>query len=156
MKQRHVIWDWNGTLLDDFALTARITIDTLADLGRPGITEDDVRDHYQRPLVNYFNALLGRATLVHELKQLGDNYVIRYEAAMHDLPLAADAVHALEAIAPAASQSLLSMAPHAQIALLIGHHRLNEHFNLIQGFVGTGHPSKRESLVAHCENLGIA
>jgi phosphoglycolate phosphatase-like HAD superfamily hydrolase len=156
MKQRHVIWDWNGTLLDDFAITAHITIDALGDLGRPGVTEDEIRGHYQRPLANYFDALLGRAALAHELKHLGDSYVSRYEAAMRDLPLAADAIHALEAIAPAASQSLLSMAPHAQIAVLIEHHRLNEHFSLIQGFSGLGHPSKHESLVAHCETLGIA
>lgn len=156
MKQSHVIWDWNGTLLDDFAITARITIDALGDLGRPGVTEDDIRGHYQRPLTHYFNALLGRAAQSHELKHLGDSYVTRYEALMRDLPLAADAIHALEAIAPFASQSLLSMAPHPQIALLIEHHRLGEHFGLIQGFAGIGHPSKRESLILHCKTLRIA
>lgn len=156
MKPKHVIWDWNGTLLDDFAITATITIDALGELGRPGVTHDDVRNHYQRPLSNYFNALLGRTALSHELKHLGDRYVTRYEALMRDLPLAADAIHALEVIAPVASQSLLSMAPHPQIALLIEHHRLNEHFSLIQGFAGMGHPSKRESLIAHCDALGVS
>jgi phosphoglycolate phosphatase-like HAD superfamily hydrolase len=156
MIEKHVIWDWNGTLLDDFAITARITIDALDDLGCSGVTEDDIRNHYRRPLPRYFDRLLGRTALSTELKHLGDSYVTRYEAAMHDLPLAADAIDALEAIAPFASQSLLSMAPHPQIALLIEHHRLGEHFSLIQGFAGTGHPSKRESLVAHCEALGVA
>lgn len=156
MIEKHVIWDWNGTLLDDFTITARITIDALGDLGRPGVTEADIREHYQRPLARYFDALLGRTALSHELKHLGDSYVTRYDAAMHDQPLAVDAVHALEAIAPFASQSLLSMAPHPQIATLIEHHRLGEHFRLIQGFAGTGHPSKRDSLVAHCEALGVA
>lgn len=155
MKQNHVIWDWNGTLLDDFAITATITIDALGDLGRPGVTPADIRYHYQRPLANYFNALLGRTALSHELKHLGDSYVSRYEAVMHDLPLATDAVHALEAIAPFASQSLLSMAPHPQIALLIEQHRLTGHFGLIQGFAGAGHPSKRESLIAHCDTLAV-
>lgn len=153
---KHVIWDWNGTLLDDFAITARITIDALDDLGRPGVTEDDIRDHYRRPLSGYFNALLGRTALSHELDHLGDSYATRYAAAMHDLPLAPDALHALQAIAPFATQSLLSMAPHPQIAALIEHHRLGEHFSLIQGFAGTGHPSKRESLLTHCETLGVA
>ncbi|MCZ7463983.1 HAD hydrolase-like protein [Rhizobium rhizogenes] len=156
MKQNHVIWDWNGTLLDDFAITATITSDALGDLGRPGVTHDDIRNHYQRPLSNYFNALLGRTALSHELKHLGDSYAARYEAQMCDLPLAAGAIDALEAIAPVASQSLLSMAPHSQIELLIEHHRLSGHFNLIHGFIGMGHPSKRESLIAHCDALGVA
>ncbi len=156
MKASHVIWDWNGTLLDDFLITARITIDAMEELGLPGITEEHIRHHYQRPLVNYFSALLGRPALPEDLNLLGASYVTRYEAAMRDLPLAPDAVHALEIIAPSASQSLLSMAPHAQLALLVEHHALADHFTLIQGFEGTGHPSKRESLIAHCETLGVA
>lgn len=156
MRGKHVIWDWNGTLLDDFAITAQITIDAMADLGRTGLTPDDIRLHYQRPLSFYFSALLGRTAEPHELRHLGDAYVARYDAAMRDLPLAADSIHALEALAPSASQSLLSMAPDAQIALLIDHHGLREHFTLVQGFAGTGHPTKTESLVAHCAEIGIA
>lgn len=155
MKRKHVIWDWNGTLLDDFAITAEITIDAMADLGRHGLTPDDIRLHYQRPLPLYFSALLGRTAEANELRHLGDAYVSRYDAAMRDLPLAADAIHALEVLAPAASQSLLSMAPDAQIALLIDHHGLREHFTLVQGFAGTGHPTKTESLAAHCAEIGV-
>ena len=154
MSLKHVIWDWNGTLLDDFDITARITIDALGDLGRAGVTHDDIRNHYRRPLSQYFSALLGHEAGPQQLRHLGDAYVARYDAVMHDLPLAQDAIHALEALAPLASQSLLSMAPDAQIALLIEHHGLREYFTLVQGFAGNGHPTKSESLANHCRLLG--
>lgn len=156
MKQMHVIWDWNGTLLDDFAITARITIETLADLGRAGVTETEIRHHYQRPLSRYFGALFGRDATADELRHLGDTYVRRYEPAMHDLPLASDAVEALQTLAPLATQSLLSMAPHIQLTPLVEHHGLSGYFTMVEGFTGDGHPSKVESLSAHCSKLGVA
>ena len=153
---RHVIWDWNGTLLDDWEITARITIDAMAELGREGIAPDEIRDHYRRPLTGYFSSLLGREASPDDLHHLGSRYTTRYEALMHDLPLALDAHEALESIGAHMSQSLLSMAPDGQINALIDHHGLREKFVLVRGFAGTGHPTKRESLAIHCQLLGLS
>lgn len=155
MKNNHVIWDWNGTLLDDFAITAQITADALAELGRPGVTPEMVREHYRRPLSEYFSALLGRTARPDELRHLGEAYERNYDPAMHGLPLAIDALDALSTLAERANQSLLSMAPHGQIEQLIEHHGLGSHFTLVEGFTGTGHPTKRESLERHCETLDV-
>ncbi|BCP56344.1 phosphatase [Kaistia sp. 32K] len=151
----HAIWDWNGTLLDDFEITARITIDAMADLGVPGITPEQVRHEYRRPLKAYFSSLLGREADAAALAHLGGRYDILYGERMHAQPLATDAIDALNAIGQAATQSLLSMAPHAQIDALIDHHDLRGHFVLVQGFAGTGHPTKHESLLSHCAALDL-
>jgi phosphoglycolate phosphatase-like HAD superfamily hydrolase len=152
---RHVVWDWNGTLLDDFEITARITIEALAELGVPDVTIEEVRHHYCRPLSRYFSALLGREATAADLDHLGSRYDHRYGALMHELQLAADAVAALEIIAGAASQSLLSMAPQEQLNRLVDSHGLRPRFTLIEGFAGAGHPTKHESLSRHCRALRL-
>lgn len=152
---RHAIWDWNGTLLDDFEITARITIEALAELGAPKVTIEEVRHHYCRPLSRYFSVLLGRQATADEIHHLGSRYDHRYGAMIRELPLAADAVAALEMITRGASQSLLSMAPHEQLNMLIDRHGLRAKFKLIEGFAGTGHPTKHESLASHCSALNL-
>jgi hypothetical protein len=91
MKQRHVIWDWNGTLLDDYEITARIAIDSLEHLGRTGLTAQDIRHHHRRPLSDAFSNLLGRTVSDSELRLIGERYKSIYEPVMFDLPLAGDA-----------------------------------------------------------------
>jgi len=154
-RYRHAIWDWNGTLLDDFDITARITIDALAELGSIEVTPEQVRDHYCRPLDGYFSRLLGRDVTEDDLRHLGLRYDMRYRDMMHELSLASDAIVAIEVIGQKATQSLLSMAPHDQLNTLVDLHGLRPRFRLIEGFRGTGHPTKRESLVNHCAALGL-
>ncbi|CAH1667338.1 HAD family hydrolase [Chelatococcus asaccharovorans] len=156
MKDIHIIWDWNGTLLDDFAITAQITIDAMAELGHPGITPQMVRRYYRRPLADYFTALLDRPATAEDIEHLSAAYAEHYDKKMHELPLAADARQALTQLRSYADQSLLSMAPHEQITLLIDHHGLAGHFVRIQGFTGVGHPTKRDSLRNHGRDLGVA
>lgn len=35
MKYRHIIWDWNGTLLDDAHVGAEIFNEMMAEYGKP-------------------------------------------------------------------------------------------------------------------------
>jgi phosphoglycolate phosphatase-like HAD superfamily hydrolase len=155
MKQRHVIWDWNGTLLDDYEITARIAIDSLAHLGRAGLTAQDIRHHHRRPLSEGFSNLLGRTVSDAELRLIGERYEAAYEPVMFDLPLARDAIEAIEIVEAHGSQSVLSMAPHEQVVALIGHHGLDARFVLVKGSSGARHHHKRDSLVAHCAELGV-
>lgn len=151
---RHVVWDWNGTLLDDFAITARLTIAGLAELGRLDVTEEAVRAAYRRPLAACFSDLLGRPAEQADLAVLGRRYAEGYSLAMFDLPLAKGARSVLVQVGAQASQSLLSMAPDGEVQTLIDHHGLRHHFARVEGFRGTGHPGKVDSLLAHCAALG--
>ena len=56
----HVVWDWNGTLFDDFDLTARIADRTLTDQRVPGVTGDDLRREFRRPFTQIYASLFGR------------------------------------------------------------------------------------------------
>ncbi|WP_392342100.1 HAD hydrolase-like protein (plasmid) [Phaeobacter sp. BS23] len=155
-KISHIIWDWNGTLLDDADITIGATIGWLESVGRSGVTPELVRQHSSRDFAKSYSELLGRAVTSQELDEAKDFYWSKYEPAKRDLPLATDAVAALELVKAAGlGQSLLSMAPHDELIELADLHGLTGFFDAVQGFKG-GSNSKRDNLRTHLDHLGVA
>jgi phosphoglycolate phosphatase-like HAD superfamily hydrolase len=152
----HVVWDWNGTLLDDFALTARIASVTLAELGVPGVTAQDVRSSFSRPFRTFYSRLLGRAVTEDEYAYIRRCYERDYDAEVFEMPLRTDAAHALDHLAPQATQSLLSMAPDAQLQALVDHHGLRHRFVRVDGSPTTNSDGNKASrLATHLAAMGI-
>ena len=60
------MWDWNGTLFDDFELTARIAARTLETMGVPGVSGDDIRANFRRPFGDFYARLFGRPVSARE------------------------------------------------------------------------------------------
>ena len=57
MKYKHVIWDWNGTLVDDTWLFVDIMNGVLKDRNLQGITLDDYRNVFDFPVQDYYTKL---------------------------------------------------------------------------------------------------
>jgi phosphoglycolate phosphatase-like HAD superfamily hydrolase len=129
----HVVWDWNGTLFDDFDLTARIAERTMATLGVPDITGEDIRREFRRPFSDFYASLFGRPISSEELAFIRERYEVEYSAEVFGLTLQPDAAEAMDLLAAHASQSLLSMAPDPQLQQLIDHHRIRDRFVLVEG-----------------------
>ena len=129
----HVVWDWNGTLFDDFDLTARIAGRTMAALGVPGITGADIRREFRRPFSDFYASLVGRPVSADEFVFIRQRYEQEYEAQVLDLGLQPDAIEAMDRLARVATQSLLSMAPDAQLQQLVDHHGIRDRFVCVEG-----------------------
>lgn len=129
----HVVWDWNGTLFDDFDLTARIAGRTLTRLGVPGVTGADIRREFRRPFSDFYASLFGRPVSADEFTFIRRCYEQEYAAEVLDLGLQPDALEALDLLAPQATQSLLSMAPDAQLQQLVDHHGIRSRFVRVEG-----------------------
>ena len=87
----HVVWDWNGTLFDDFDLTARIAGRTLATMGVPNVTGDDIRRHFRRPFSEFYANLFGRPVSAEEFAFIRERYEAEYERELDDVSLQPDA-----------------------------------------------------------------
>src|SRR5213594_1857925 len=66
----HLVWDWNGTLLDDLDLVVTATNAAFAAVGGPVVTADEHRRDYRRPIVDYYSHVLGRPVERHEFLRL--------------------------------------------------------------------------------------
>jgi phosphoglycolate phosphatase-like HAD superfamily hydrolase len=151
---RHLVWDWNGTLLDDLDLVVAATNASLASVGGPRITADEHRRDFCRPLSRYYSNVLGRQVTTDEFGQLDRAFHAAYRAGLADCRLTADALVAIGSWS--GSQSLLSMFFHHELVPVVRRHGLVEHLRRVDGLrdpVGGG--SKAPHLRAHLEALSI-
>ncbi|RIL06203.1 MAG: hypothetical protein DCC75_11040, partial [Proteobacteria bacterium] len=54
---KHIIWDWNGTLLDDVELSLDIMNKQIGKYGLPSVSVEEHREKFVFPIVNYYLAL---------------------------------------------------------------------------------------------------
>ncbi len=88
---RHLIWDWNGTLLDDTDLCVEVVGRMLAEIARPAITADHYRERFGFPVVNYY-AGLGFDTSSESFQRLSDLFITRYHEQVESCVLHAEAI----------------------------------------------------------------
>lgn len=150
----HLVWDWNGTLLDDLALVVAATNASLASVGGPRVTAEEHRRDFRRPIADYYAHVLGRPVGPAEFAALDLAF---HEAYRTDLPtcqLAGDAHDAMAAWP--GSQSLLSMWFHHELVPTVRTHGIGHRLARVDGLraeVGGG--AKAPHLAAHLTALGI-
>lgn len=150
MTERHLVWDWNGTLLDDLPLIIKATNATFASVGGPPITADHHRRHFRRPIADYYAQVLGRPVSREEFDQLNKVFHDVYEAALPGCDLTADALDAIQEWS--GTQSLLSMWYHDDLVPKIQEYQLVGYFTRVDGLryqLGGDIDHKAPHLVQH-------
>ena len=151
---RHLVWDWNGTLLDDLTLVVAATNASLASVGGPSVTADEHRRDFRRPISAYYEFVLGRPLGEGEFAHLDQAFHDAYRVGLADTRLAADAWQAIGAWS--SSQSLLSMWFHHELVPLVTGHGLDVRLSRVDGLrdlIGGG--PKAPHLRAHLDALGL-
>ncbi|WP_344968725.1 HAD family hydrolase [Salinactinospora qingdaonensis] len=149
----HIVWDWNGTLLDDNHANIAAVNRICAEFGRDPVDLEYWRSVFRRPLLSCYEELLGRCFIDGEWQRLNNAYERCYDTLLPSCELAEGATEALRAWPEAGrSQSLLSMASHDGLVPLVDERGLTHHFTRIDGrrFDAT-HDSKAEHLAAHLQ-----
>lgn len=114
-RYRHVVWDWNGTLLDDAACCVSVLNGMLARRGLPLITVEQYRAVFTFPVRDYYQCI-GFDFQKETFEDAGREFIASYEAQRHTCALYPESRWALEQVAASGkSQSLLSA--YAQNAL---------------------------------------
>lgn len=124
-KHTHIIWDFNGTLLDDVGLCIRVVGGMLEERGLPSFTDvDDYHRVFGFPVIDYYR----RAGFDFEKESfaaLADIYMERYRQGFQDCSLYPGTVGVLDAVKKADIRQVILSA------------------------------SKREDLLFQTESLGI-
>ena len=53
----HVVWDWNGTLVDDAKLCVDIVNGILSEHMMPAVSLEFYRDHFSFPVSSYYEKI---------------------------------------------------------------------------------------------------
>ncbi|MFW5417158.1 HAD family hydrolase [Nocardiopsis sp. CNT-189] len=154
---RHIVWDWNGTLLDDNHANLTALNRACEPHGRGPVDLDYWRTVFRRPLLDCYEEHLGRPIAPELWARINEDYDRHYKQALPRCPLAdgvPDVLH--EWAGGGGTQSLLSMASHGHVVPLVAERGLDGHFTRVDGRkYDSRSDSKAEHLVEHLTGQGI-
>lgn len=157
VTESHVVWDWNGTLLDDLPIVIEAVNRSIALFGEGPIDADDYRNHYTRPVKSFYDALFGRVVTDDEWLRLNTSFHDHYFSLAKTVDLAPDARRAMKLLEESGwSQSLLSMSPQDWLVKIVARLGLTDRFDLVDGLSGATGGLKAQHLYEHLQTLGLS
>ena len=156
MRIVHIVWDWNGTLLDDLD----IVVDSLnvgtARFGVGPIDHDGYRDHFTRPVRGFYESLFSRPVSDMEWEQLNKSFHEEYYARVDRASLTVGALEAIDRVRVLGwTQSLLSMSLHDRLLANVESYGIVDRFTLIDGLRIPSGGLKAVHLETHLETLQL-
>lgn len=133
-RYKHIIWDWNGTLLNDTWLCVEVLNGLLAKRSRGSISAEDYRENFGFPVIHFYE-YLGFDTDVDSFEQISREFIDDYEArCFEECELHPEASQILTELTQLGMcHSVLSAAKQEALDRSIQFFGIREHF---QGLVG--------------------
>ena len=155
MARTHLVWDWNGTLLDDLSLVVASTNHAFAAIGGRAVDADEHRSRFRRPVAEFYAEILERVVDAEEFGRLDKIFHDAYRLGLTTTSLAADAMQAIRSWP--GTQSLLSMWFHSELVPAIETYGLTGVFTRVDGLrTEIGGDLKAGHLARHLDELGIS
>ena len=129
---RHVIWDWNGTILDDVHIAVDAIGEVAAKHNLPRPTVHQYRQYFGFPVADYYRHLGFDFSRV-SLKEIADQFHAVYEQRVHQGTLFRGMFEILECLAQDKLQSILSAAAQEHLEAITARFGLHVHFTHIFG-----------------------
>ncbi|MFI1013371.1 HAD family hydrolase [Streptomyces sp. NPDC020965] len=151
---RHLVWDWNGTLLNDVTAVIAATNAAFAEIGLPPITLERYRELYCIPIPLFYERLLGRMPT--DAEWLTMDVIFHRHYAEHRVACGlTDGVEELlgEWRRAGHSQSLLSMYEHDELVPVVRGYGIESHFVRVDGRTGPSGGSKAVHMERHLAAL---
>ena len=86
MKYKHIIWDWNGTLLNDAWLCVDVMNGVLSRRNMPLLTLERYREIFDFPVIDYYKRL-GFDFDRESFEVSGTEFIVEYEKRRHEVHL---------------------------------------------------------------------
>ncbi len=133
MNIRHIVWDWNGTLLNDKQLAVTAINVLLKRYELPMITLEKYLEIFSFPVVDYYKSL-GFDFDKTPFTVVGTEFIDEYTARMFDVEMHENAKSILKFINnQGIPQSLLSAAKQQMLDELMDFHNIVKYFSTVAG-----------------------
>ncbi|MFE4454320.1 HAD family hydrolase [Streptomyces sp. NPDC056796] len=151
----HLVWDWNGTLLDDIHAVLGATNAAFAEVDLAPLTLEQYRETYCVPIPRFYERLMGRLPTQAEWERM-DGLFDRHYTEQRAACGLTEGVEELLArwVRGGRSQSLLSMYGHEHLVPVVRGYGIERHFVRVDGRTGPSGGSKAEHMRRHFEVLG--
>ncbi|MER5555803.1 HAD hydrolase-like protein [Streptomyces sp. NPDC002793] len=151
----HLVWDWNGTLLDDIHAVLGATNAAFAEVDLEPLTLEQYRETYCVPIPRFYERLMGRLPTPAEWERM-DGLFHRHYTEQRVACGLTEGVEELLArwVTGGRSQSLLSMYGHEQLVPVVRGYGIERHFVRVDGRTGPSGGSKAQHMERHFAVLG--
>lgn len=156
----HIVWDWNGTLLDDVDLCVSTMTAILEKYGLTAIDKAAYRKCFSFPVIDYYKGL-GFDFEAVSFEKVGDEWMALYQKNLHAARLHPGVPDFLAQMrSKQKSQSILSAAKETHLIDQLKHFGISDFFDYVYGI--SDHYAKGkvergkellESLNVDCENI---
>ena len=155
MKYKHIIWDWNGTLLDDLDICVRSINHILLKRNLLKISVNTYRSNFCFPVENFYEKI-GLDLNKEDLKETGKEFIGFYNDHFDELKLHKDVLDTLVQIkALGISQSLLSAAMQSMLVDWVEKRKIDNYFEIISGVENIYAKGKIELGSKHIKKLSL-
>ena len=133
MKYKHIIWDWNGTLLDDYQFCIKIMNQMLKKRGMQEMTESWFLENFCFPVKDYY-LKLGFDFEIESFAISGTEFIDNYMEQCSTLKLHYEATDILKFFRKKGiDQSLVSASSQKMLDEILQYHNINDYFLKILG-----------------------
>lgn len=133
-QYKHILWDWNGTLLDDSWLCVEVLNSLLETKGKPPISLETYRTHFNFPVIHFYE-FLGFETDQANFEAISHKFIAAYEARWLEECRLHAGVHQIfqESKAHGLSHSILSAAHQKALEIGTTHFGIEHYFDNLLG-----------------------
>jgi phosphoglycolate phosphatase len=152
---QHILWDFNGTLMDDSWLCLEVMNGMLAQRGLNTIRPERYAEIFDFPVQEYYQRA-GWDQDRYPFEQLSDEFMAGYHAHKLECGLQPGARQVLEGLqARGIPQSVLSAAEQSMVHELLEHYRIGQYFISARGLNNHHAAGKIAIGVQWVQELGI-
>lgn len=153
MKYEHIIWDWNGTLVNDAELCVAIVNEILNDYEIMPVDQAFYLDNFSFPVCEYYKSL-GLPVCGPEYQEISQRFIEEYRKNHHICKLQQSSIKMLGYIKECGiSQSVLSAGNIADVLDFVKYYNLSDFFTTISGVYHTNATGKSEIAHRHLNQI---
>ncbi len=129
----HIIWDWNGTLIDDAGLCVRVLNELLSDWGRGPVSVESYRDEFGFPVRDYYERV-GFPLEKEDFESVSRRFITRYYELFAEVRAHFAVVSLIEGLRDkGVSHSILSASKQDHLEEAVRAFDLEAHFDRLVG-----------------------
>ena len=131
--KKQIIWDWNGTLLNDVELAVSVVNTLLTERNLPGLHHQKYKETFDFPVKKFYDDL-GFTYESESFADLCHRFVEKFMAGFRHTPLQLGMFEVIkECHEQGLKQSVLSASDQVSLDEMIGHFQLRPYFDFVYG-----------------------
>lgn len=143
MRYQNILWDWNGTLIDDAVTSLDCVNDMLSEMGKPLISLEQYYTYVETPIIGFYRHILTEEEL--DFPTISKSFHEAYNNRLNTTKLAYNALNVLKSLKEnGAKQYIITATKEESARNLTIEYSVNEYFDGIFGADNTLAESKVE------------